>query len=64
MIAVFTIGKRRAGTPSESGSIVSTVVEPVSSDIGDLADPLRKDGKSGHTHANFLQRLCDFTDAP
>jgi hypothetical protein len=45
MIAAFTIGKRRAGTPSETGSMVSTVAEAPSSDIGDLADQLRKDGK-------------------
>jgi hypothetical protein len=45
MIAMLTIGKRRAGMPSESGSTRQLSHRDAICAIGDIADALREAGK-------------------
>jgi hypothetical protein len=47
MIATLTIGKRRAGIPSERGSIEPSLLAPSFPCIGEIADALRETGKCG-----------------
>jgi uncharacterized membrane protein YbhN (UPF0104 family) len=53
MSATLTIGKRRAGIPSERGSIEISLVGLRSRNIGEIADALRET-------ATFTYRLVSY----
>src|SRR6266508_2055805 len=63
MIATVTIGKRRAGMPSESGSMSDIVVVPRVARIGEVADALRKATSSARQDAEIAHRFGVLADS-
>src|SRR4051794_30593088 len=63
MIATVTTGKRRAGKPSDSGSMSGIVFVPRVARIGEFADALRKATRSARQHAEIAHRFGVLADS-
>src|SRR5262245_66489008 len=62
MIATVTVGKRRVGMPSESGSTRASSGRRLAGRIGDLSDPLRE-ARARPLTASFAHRFGALADS-